>query len=323
MKVISRRRIIGLATAMSITSIESAFTGPALAQRKNVDPEVRVRRLEARARQENVIPPASATPRSAEPGSFRYWKARLLEIINNADRLGRSQELAEEADRLLANLHAAERMPRVSTGDLRAQAPSFDKLKAEYHELFDHCVIRPNRETAVAADLKILTLPESVPRYRAVQEKTGVPWYFIALVHDLEASFRFRGHLHNGDSLAERTVNEPKHRPPVWKPPIDWETSAQDALDYERAQQKNIWGPPDDWTLERTLYRLEMYNGFGSRAHGIKSPYLWGFSTYYVKGKYTADKHYDPDAVSDQCGAAVLLFALVRDGKIARPANSL
>ena len=322
MKVISRRRIIGVATAMSITSIESAFTGPVLAQRKNADPEVLVRGLEARARQDNVIPPASATARSAEPSSFRYWKTRLLEIINNADRLGRSQELAEEADRLLANLHAAERMPRVG-GELRAQPPPFDKLKVEYRELFDHCVIRPNRETAVAADLKMLASPESVPRYRAVQEKTGVPWYFIGLVHDLEASFRFRGHLHNGDSLAERTVNEPKHRPPVWKPPTDWETSAQDALDYERDQQKNIWGPPDDWSLERTLYRLEMYNGFGTRAHGIKSPYLWGFSTYYVKGKYVSDKHYDENAVSDQCGAAVLLFALVRDGKIDRPANSL
>ena len=323
MKSISRRKMIGLASATSITSLGSAFLGPASAQRNDATPEVRVRRLEARARQENILSPA-ATARSAESSSFRYWKMRLLEIINNADRSGRSQELAEEADRLLANLHAVERMPHATAGELRAALiPSFDKLKAEYRDLFDHCIIRPNRETAVAGDLKVLTLSESVPRYRAVQEKTGVPWYFIGLVHDLEASFRFRGHLHNGDSLAERTVHEPKHRPLVWKPPTDWETSAQDALDYEREQQKGIWGPPDDWTLERTLYRFELYNGFGSRARGIKSPYLWAFSTHYVKGKYVADGHYDPDAISDQCGAAVLLFALVRAGIIDRPANSV
>ena len=100
---------------------------------------------------------------------------------------------------------------------------------------------------------------------------------------------------------------------------------AADRLGDERTRRAGLGkgAAPDDWTLERTLYRLEMYNGFGSRAHGIKSPYLWGFSTYYVKGKYVSDKHYDENAVSDQCGAAVLLFALVRDGKIDRPANSL
>ena len=84
-----------------------------------------------------------------------------------------------------------------------------------------------------------------------------------------------------------------------------------------------LWGPPEDWSLERTLFRFEMYNGFGTRARGINSPYLWSFSTHYEKGRFVADYRWDPNAVSDQCGAAVLLFALVRSGKIDRPANSL
>jgi hypothetical protein len=52
---------------------------------------------------------------------------------------------------------------------------------------------------------------------------------------------------------------------------------------------------------------MERYNGFGYRPKGIHSPYLWSFSNHYTKGKFTADGHFDGDAVSKQIGAAVLL----------------
>ena len=55
------------------------------------------------------------------------------------------------------------------------------------------------------------------------------------------------------------------------------------------------------------LYSFEKYNGMGYRAKGINSPYLWSYSNYYTKGKYSDDGVYDPELVSQQCGAAVLL----------------
>ena len=55
------------------------------------------------------------------------------------------------------------------------------------------------------------------------------------------------------------------------------------------------------------LFKMEQFNGFGYRVKGINSPYLWSFSNHYTKGKFTRDGFFDPNAVSKQIGAAVLL----------------
>ena len=82
-----------------------------------------------------------------------------------------------------------------------------------------------------------------------------MPWYFIGIIHALEASFNFNGHLHNGDyPLSKRTVSVPANRPEVWNPPSDWESSAEDAIKYEGFVGQKDWG------LERVLYRWETYN---------------------------------------------------------------
>ena len=75
-----------------------------------------------------------------------------------------------------------------------------------------------------------------------------------------------------------------------------------------------------DLTRSRTgpfahmLYLLEKYNGFGYRNMGKATPYLWSFSNLYEKGKYVADGRFDPEAVSKQCGAGVMLKALLDQG---------
>lgn len=76
-----------------------------------------------------------------------------------------------------------------------------------------------------------------------------------------------------------------------------------------------------DWGLERTLYRLEGYNGFGYRSKQVNggkvnSPYLWSFSDQYEKGKFIADGKWSSNAVSQQCGAAVMIYELVRRGAV-------
>jgi lysozyme family protein len=76
-----------------------------------------------------------------------------------------------------------------------------------------------------------------------------------------------------------------------------------------------------DWSLAHLLYRFEAYNGFGYRGRGINTPYLWSFSNQYTKGKYVADGRYDANAVSKQCGAAVLVKELAERGIITLPAR--
>jgi lysozyme family protein len=126
----------------------------------------------------------------------------------------------------------------------------------------------------------------------------------------MEASFSFTGHLHNGDPLSSRTIQVPKGRPKVWNPPSDWSSSALDALEQEGFLHQA------DWTLARVLYRFEGFNGYGYHALGINSPYLWSFSDQWTKGKFVADHKFDSNATSKQCGAAVMLRALVDAGDV-------
>jgi lysozyme family protein len=146
------------------------------------------------------------------------------------------------------------------------------------------------------------------PRYVPIEAATGVPWYFIGLLHLRESNFNFDTHLHNGDPLnaggrARRTVHVPKGRPVA--PPNNgvtytFEESAIDALRVE-------FGKVKSWDIPTMAYYLELYNGFGYRMRGIASPYLWAGSNQYIKGKYIRDGVFDPTAVDSQLGTMVVL----------------
>jgi lysozyme family protein len=179
----------------------------------------------------------------------------------------------------------------------------------EYASWFEAAQIRP--EHTDKAQWHLSMIRQSRPRYMALAKRTGVPWFFIASLHALEASFNFRAHLHNGDHpLAQRTRQVPAGRPVTWLPPSDWESSAIDAL------RLMGFAGATDWSLPRLLYRVEAYNGFGYRRMGKPTPYLWSFSTHYHRGKFVADGRYNPNARSQQCGAAVMLKVLEQAGDI-------
>lgn len=182
-----------------------------------------------------------------------------------------------------------------------------DALRAEYLDLFQTCVVTKDPEKVGTT---VDRIDANAARYHAVADPPGVPWYVIGFIHYLEASLSFRRHLHNGDPLTTRTVHVPKGRPRSGTPPFTWEASARDAIRYEGFDKVA------DWSLTGTLYQLEKYNGFGYRLHGINSPYLWSFSNHYTKGKYAADGKFDPDLVSTQIGAAVLLRVMVDRGVV-------
>jgi lysozyme family protein len=46
-----------------------------------------------------------------------------------------------------------------------------------------------------------------------VREDLGIPWGFVAVIHNMEASLDFTKHLHNGDPLTSKTVQVPVARP--------------------------------------------------------------------------------------------------------------
>jgi lysozyme family protein len=178
----------------------------------------------------------------------------------------------------------------------------YDDLKDEYVDLFGRCVARPERQADI--DRMARRIRSNQTRYQAVGEPLGVPWRFVGITHALEGSLDFNTHLHNGDPLTARTVSVPKGRPATGNPPFTWEESATDALRIKKLDRN------EDWSTPRMLYLLEGFNGYGYRPLNLPSPYLWSFSTLYEKGKFVADHVFDSEAVSKQCGAALLLQAL-------------
>lgn len=172
-------------------------------------------------------------------------------------------------------------------------------LRNEYQNLFNTCNIPQRHYPAI--DACVDRIAASKPRYEAVSLRTGVPWYFIGILHNMECSGKFNTHLHNGDPLTGRTVRVPRGFPKTGTPPFTWEESAEDAL---RLKKLHTW---TDWSIAAMLFKMEQYNGFGYRRHGINSPYLWSFSNQYTRGKFTRDGFFDPNAVSKQIGGAVLL----------------
>jgi lysozyme family protein len=183
------------------------------------------------------------------------------------------------------------------------------QLRDEYRRLFTTARVDPARKSLVAQTVD--TIVANKHRYQSIGNAVAVPWWFVAIVHDLEASLNFHAHLHNGDPLTHKTVHVPRNRPPG-NPPFTFEESAIDALTIEGFAHVR------DWSISHALYRLEAFNGFGYRnlARPIPSPYLWSFSQHYTRGKFSGDGIFDPNLVSQQCGAGVLLRAMVDRGVV-------
>lgn len=329
----SRRQILGQAASLlpSAAVATSPLGASLLAQSLNSPQAGFWRELgtlagEA-ARLGFAVPRFSASLNTADPNDFGQVMRSTVDLIETVE-FGKPAASAQpiEVERLDRKAHAllrrvtqAERNPpsdREGSNSLAAvpSRPAFETIKADYEKLFSTCAIRDKNRSEVAWYVTKLTDPRYQQKWVAAAQEVCAPWYFVAIIHAMEASFDFNAHLHNGDPLSEQTVQVPAKRPPKWNPPSDWVSSAKDALTFDG------FADQADWSVARTLYRWESYNGFRSRRNGINTPYLWSFSNHYAKGKFVADGVWDPNAVSKQCGAATMLKALVEKGTIAPPA---
>lgn len=149
-------------------------------------------------------------------------------------------------------------------------------------------------------------------RYKAVDQFTGVPWYLVAALHNLESSGSFRHHLHEGSPLRGRTRWVPKGRPKNGSPPFTWEESAKDALVYDNM------GSVKWYRLHDTLYAAERYNGTGYlRYHqSTPTPYLWAKTSIEKSGRYVSDGKWSSTARSQQVGCAAIWKEMERRGII-------
>ena len=139
-------------------------------------------------------------------------------------------------------------------------------------------------------------------RYQAVETKTSVPWFVIAVIHEREASQDWKTQLGQGDPLNQVSTHVPRGRGPF----KTWEDGAYDAF----ANCAPYAARNKDWSIGGLLTLLEQYNGLGYFNRGLPSPYIWAGTDQYTKGKYIRDGVFDPNAVDKQLGCVGLLIAM-------------
>lgn len=172
-------------------------------------------------------------------------------------------------------------------------------LKTANKNRWDACHIPADKGPAFKMVADRLMAPVAMTRYKTVEKLTGVPWWFIAVVHEREASQKWDTQLGQGDPLNKKSTHKPTGRGPF----NTWEDGAVDALvNCPPYAAKNT-----DWSIGGALDMLERYNGLGYYNKGLPSPYIWAGTDQYNKGKYVSDGKYDPNTVDTQLGCAGLL----------------
>ena len=179
----------------------------------------------------------------------------------------------------------------------------FETLAREYATLWDGMHI--TRDLA-GIDRQVARITAHKAAYLEVERATRVPWYVVGIIDMREGGGGARTHLHNGDSLAARTVQVPAGRPKAGGPPFTFVESACDAMRLEG------FDAIDDWSVERIAFTFERMNGFGYRQKriDIPSPYLWGGTNIQQPGKYIRDRVFSATLVDPQMGAMPLLHRL-------------
>ncbi|HEY9667605.1 MAG TPA: hypothetical protein V6C91_12425 [Coleofasciculaceae cyanobacterium] len=186
-------------------------------------------------------------------------------------------------------------------------------LKPHYQQLFANCKIRsswlPKLEETTH---RIISLRSRY--YDAIAVSTTVPWWFVGILHYRESGFR-DVHLHNGDPLTNRTVRPPADRPfaaPANGFAYSFVESGVDALRWKS------FDTAKDRSIEAWLWRFELWNGFEYAQRGLNSEYLWNGTNHFGsgnnRGKIFADGRFDPNAQSEQVGAAAIVWYMLHKG---------
>lgn len=178
--------------------------------------------------------------------------------------------------------------------------PTYRRKWPVYARQWDSMKIVPDRARTVAAVAR--RLHASKARYVKIQSATNVPWYMVAVIHERESGQNWSRSLAQGDRWDRVSTHVPRGRGPF----NSWEAAAVDALATLKGLHRII-----DWRLEKVLYQLERYNGWGYFWRGLASPYLWGATTVQQRGKYVADGQFSATAWDTQLGCAALIRAMM------------
>jgi lysozyme family protein len=172
----------------------------------------------------------------------------------------------------------------------------FQELRAEYELLLSTARVNPTVVGALRHAAEILVRNKS--QFLEVQHDTRVPAALLMGLMWRERNGDLRYYLGNGQPLTQRTTIVPIGRGP-FAPPHDgaWKRGAKDAISVVHLDKTTA-----PWSWAYVCWKGEAWNGFGPRAHGIHTGYLWAGTNHYVRGKYVADGRWDASHVDTQLG---------------------
>ena len=109
-------------------------------------------------------------------------------------------------------------------------ALTLEDTRKGYENLWAKMSIRPEKRAGFERYARLIASGKT--QYEEVEKATGVPWWFVGIVHLRESNCNFRTALHNGDPLFSKdgtplkTVHVPAGRGPFGS----WADAAIDAL---------------------------------------------------------------------------------------------
>ena len=174
-------------------------------------------------------------------------------------------------------------------------------LAGEYTTLLARMqVTRPALINAVAGKLVALA---GAGHYEQVSHQDEIPQAFIATSFEREASSNFHLSPAQGDPWDRPSIHVPAHRGPF----ASWTQAALDAYHLDGLDAIGA----ANWSEERFCFEGELFNGFGYRAHGVHSPYLWAGTNNYEAGKFTSDGVFSRVTVDQQLGIVPVMRRMI------------
>jgi lysozyme family protein len=181
--------------------------------------------------------------------------------------------------------------------------PNYDAIAPGYENLLSGVKIMPNRRDEVSRACVRLLQNRSV--YAEVGQRARVPTALLMALNYREDSGRLDCYLGNGQPLNHRTTIVPIGRGPF----PNWVAGALDALHLDGLDK--VADLPGGWTWARLCFEAELWNGFGYRARGIPSPYVFGATNAQRPGKFPRDHVFDPTMMDPQLGVVAIILGLI------------
>lgn len=180
-------------------------------------------------------------------------------------------------------------------------------LIAECNRLWPKTYILAKRKPEVLEVAKRLCDPCAKDIYQRISQTVwGTPdrWWFVAIVHEREASQNFNDSIAQGDRWDERSTHIPRGLGPF--------KSFIDAAIFVLRKCTPYPAKWADWTIGGVLALFIQYNGTGYEDwHHEVSPYDWGATNAEEIGKYVADGKYNPNVWDVQIGCAALIKGMM------------